>query len=157
MLKGKIQFGTNAQTHTHWDQDALDDCSPDNQIWGWSIRSSEILHHDRAKINDDVLRTMLYMGLLDKKAGAPAWTEQTSLKQGIRLVLNMVVRVLQRCFKMDAKASRTGCRSNFVEVDQFGFNRLMTSSPNTPAYSTSKPRPSRRWTRISLIWDFVRR
>ena len=80
MLKGKIQFGTNTQTHICWDQDALDDCSPDDQIWGWSIRSSEILHHDRTKINDDVLCTMLYMGLLDKKAGAPAWTEQTSLK-----------------------------------------------------------------------------
>ena len=122
MLKGKIQFGTNAQTHTRWDQDALDDCSPDDQIWGWSIRSSEILHHDRTKINDDVLHTTLYMGLLDKKAGAPVWTEQTSLKQGIRLVSNMVVRVLQWCFKMDAKVGQTGHRSDLWKL---------TSSPLT--------------------------
>ena len=43
----------------------------------------------------------------------------------------------------------------FVEVHQFGFNRLMTSNPNTPVYSTSKPRPLRRLTRRSSIWDFV--
>ena len=122
MLKGKIQFGTNAQTHTRWDQDTLDDCSPDDQIWGWSIRSSEILHHDWTKIDDDVLRTMLYMGLLDKKAGAPAWTEQTSIKQWVHLASNMVVRVLQRCFRMDAKVGQTGRRSDLWKL---------TSSPLT--------------------------
>ena len=36
MLKGKIQFGANVQTHFHWDQDTLNNCSPDDQIWGWS-------------------------------------------------------------------------------------------------------------------------
>ena len=108
MLKGKIQFGTNIQTHTRWDQDALDNCSPDDQIWGWSICSLEVLHHDWNKINNEVLCTMLYAGLLDKKARAPAWTKQTSIKQGICLVSNMVIHVLQQCFKINAKVDLTG-------------------------------------------------
>ena len=88
MLKGKIQFSTNAQTHVRWDQDALDNCSPGGQIWGWSICSLEILHHDWNKINDEVLL----------------------IKQGIYLVSNMVVQVLQRCFKINAKVGLTGHR-----------------------------------------------
>ena len=39
--------------------------------------------------------TMLYAGLLNKKARAPTWTEQTLIKWGICLVSNMVVWVLQ--------------------------------------------------------------
>ena len=65
MLKGKIQMGTAAQTYTRWHNDTLDDCSPEDQVWGWSVQSSEILDMDKEKFNDEVVRKMLYMSLLD--------------------------------------------------------------------------------------------
>jgi len=102
MLKGKVQMGNAHQTQLRWDQDVLDDCSPEDQVWGWSIWSTEVIHHNRTKIDDKVLVKMLYQGLLDKQPGAPAWTEPTSIKHGVHFMSNMVVRVLQRCFKMDA-------------------------------------------------------
>jgi len=98
-------MGSDHQTQVCWDQDTLSDCSLEDQIWGWSIRSSEILHYDRAKIDNKVLVNMLYQGILEKRAGAPAWTEPTSIKQGVRLVSNMVVRVIQQCLRMDDKVS----------------------------------------------------
>src|SRR6267378_2567071 len=109
MLKGKISMGTGPDTLLRWDQDVLSDCSPEDQVWGWSIRSSEILHLDQEKINDRVLHAMLSQGLLDRKEGAPTWTESRDIKQGIRLGLNMVVRVLQRCFRTDDKVRHSGC------------------------------------------------
>ena len=102
MQKGKVQMGTNAQTLHRWDQDSLSDCSPEDQLWGWSIRSTDVLHCDKDKVQDDVLKTMLYQGLVDKKAGAPAWSD-SNVKHGIRFASNMVVRALQRIFKIDAK------------------------------------------------------
>jgi len=112
MLKGKIQMGNNAQSQTRWDQDALSDCSPEDQVFGWAIRSSEVLHCDRSKINDEVLCKMLYQGLLDKKAGGPAWTEPLNIKHGVRFMSSVVVRVLQRIFQTDAKVSRVGLLSS---------------------------------------------
>ena len=109
MLKGKVQMGNAHQTQLRWDQDTLDDCSPEDQVWGWSIRSSEVLHQDCTKFDDEVLHKMLYQGLLDKKAGALAWTDGTSVKQGDHFVSSMVVRVLQRCFRMDDKVRHSGC------------------------------------------------
>jgi len=103
MLKGKIQMGTNAQTQHCWDQDALDDCSPEDQVWGWSIWATEVLHNECSKVQDDVLRKMLYQDLLDKKAGSPAWTEPLNIKHGVRFMSSVVVRVLQRIFKLDNK------------------------------------------------------
>jgi len=88
-------MGTAAQTLLCWDQDTLDDCSPEDRVWGWSIWSTEVIHHDRAKINNKVLVKMLYQGLLNKQPGALAWTEPTLIKHGVCFVLNMVVRVLQ--------------------------------------------------------------
>jgi len=108
MLKGKVQMGNARQMQLRWDQGTLDDCSPEDQVWGWSIQSSEVLHQDCAKFNDEVLCKMLYQGLLDKTAGAPAWTNGTSVKQGVRFVSSMVVQVLQRCFKMDDKVCHSG-------------------------------------------------
>src|SRR5258705_10351408 len=71
MLRGRVQMGTHQQTRDRWINDKLDDCSQDDQIWGWSIRSSEILDQDKNLLDDDVLRVMLYQGLLDAKPGAP--------------------------------------------------------------------------------------
>ena len=101
-------MGTNLQSQTRWDQDALSDCSPEDQVFGWAVRSSEVLHCDRTKINDEVLRKMLYQGLLDRKAGSPAWTEPLNIKHGVRFMSSVVVRVLQRIFQTDAKVSRVG-------------------------------------------------
>ena len=111
-------MGSDAQTQVRWDQDALEDCSPEDQVWGWSIRSSEVLHHDRNKIDDEVLVKMLYQGILDKQPGAPAWTEPTSIKQGVRLVSNMVVRVIQRCLRMDDKVQHLSRLSFVMYVDK---------------------------------------
>ena len=96
-------MGTTGQSHTRWHNDALDDCSDEDRVWGWSIRSSEVLHQERDKIDDNVLVKMLKMAFLDKKPGAPAWTEPPSIKHGVRAVSNMVVRVLQRCLWTEAK------------------------------------------------------
>jgi hypothetical protein len=100
-------MGTDADTRLRWDQDVLGECSPDDQIWGYSIRATEVLLHDRAKIGDEVLHKMLHQGLLDQTAGGPAWTEALSIKQGVRLVSSMIVRVLQKCFKMDDKVGHS--------------------------------------------------
>ena len=101
-------MGTPQQTHLRWDQDRLLDCSVEDQVWGWSIRSSEVVHHERAKLADDALHHMIMTSLCDTKEGAPAWTEPVSIKHGIRLVTNMVVRVFQMCFKLDDKVNHSG-------------------------------------------------
>ena len=113
-------MGTNASTLLRWDQDGLDDCSDADRIWGWSVRSTEVLHHNKDKFDDECLRKMMYLGLLDTKAGAPAWTESLSLKYGVHLVTNMVVRVMQRCFKLDDKVSHPGCLF-FDRADRLAF------------------------------------
>ena len=102
MLCGKVQMGTFEQTHTRWVNDGLSDCSPDDQIWGWSIRSTEILDQDKIRIADDVLRDMLYLAILDPSAET-VWAEALNLRQSTRLTSNMVVRILQRIFKTDDK------------------------------------------------------
>ena len=63
MIKGRIQMGTPQQTHLRWDQDCLLDCSVKDQVWGWSIRLSEVVHHERAKLADDAV-TVVRRGLL---------------------------------------------------------------------------------------------
>ena len=103
MLKGKVRFGTDAQTFQRWDQDALSDYLPKDQVFGWTVRSTKVLHYNKAKVKDDVLSKMRYQGLLDKKASAPAWTEQSSVKHGVHFMLNMIIRVLQWIFKIDDK------------------------------------------------------
>jgi len=108
-------MGSDLQTRVCWDQDTLADCSPEDQVWGWSIRSSEILRYDRTRIDDEVLVNMLYQGILNKHPGAPAWTEPTSIKQGVCLVSNMVVCVIQHCLQMDDKVQRLG-RLSFCDV-----------------------------------------
>ena len=95
-------MGTFEQTHTHWINDGLTDCSPDDQIWGWSIRSTEILDQDKIRIDDDVLRDMLYLAILDPSVET-VWAEALNLRQSTRLTSNMVVRILQRIFKTDDK------------------------------------------------------
>ena len=102
MLRGKVQMGTFEQTHTRWINDGLSDCSPDDQIWGWSIWSTEILDQDKDRIADNVLQDMLYMAILDPSAET-VWAEALNLCQRTRLTSNMVVRILQRVFKTDDK------------------------------------------------------
>ena len=101
-------MGNAASTLDRWHSDTLSDCSEEDRIWGWSIRSSEVLHDQRTKMKDDVLYSMLKMSLLDKKEGAPAWTETVSVKQGVRLVANAIVRVVQKVLKQDDKVRHPG-------------------------------------------------
>lgn len=68
-----------------WINDALLDWSPDDQVWGWSIWSMEILDQDKAHINDDVLRDMLYMAILDLDAET-VWAEALNLCQSTCLM-----------------------------------------------------------------------
>ena len=100
-MPGRIQMGSNAASRTRWHEDRLLDCSPDDRIWGWSIRSTEVLHHSRKDIGDEVLIKMLYQSLLDSKEGAPAWSEGLSIKQASRLAANSSIRILQRVLKID--------------------------------------------------------
>jgi len=147
MFEGKIQMGAATQTLLRWDQDMLDDCSPEDRVWGWSVRSTEVIHHDRAKINNEVLVKMLYQGLLDKQPGAPAWTEPTSMKHGVRFVSNMVVRVLQRCVKMGTKVRHSG-RLSLMELTIMTY-RSRISRMGTLVFSTPRPIPSQR---LTVIW-----
>jgi len=109
MLKGKIQMGTPVQDLCCWDQDALREYSCDDWIWGWSIRSSEVLHLDCSKINDEVLHEMILKSLVDTETGAPAWSETLFIKQGLCMAANMVTHILQKVFKAEAKVSHSGC------------------------------------------------
>ena len=96
-------MGSNAETLARWHHDSLKDCSQDDQIFGWSVRASEVLGHDKEKIDDEVLREMLYQGILDPKDGAPAWTEKLNLRQGLRLMSSAILRVLQRIFSVEER------------------------------------------------------
>jgi len=116
MLKGKVQMGSNVQTKLRWDQDTLEDCSPKDHVWGWSIHASKVIHYDKDKVDDECLLEMLCQCLLDKQAGAPAWGgENSKVKHGVCFVSSMIVCVLQCCFKMDDKVTTSlimpyGCR-----------------------------------------------
>jgi len=101
-------MGNDVQTRLRWDQDALTDCSLEDRVWGWSIRASEVLHHDRTQIADECLIKMLRQGLCNQQAGAPAWSENSAVKHGVRFVTSMVVWVLERCLKMNDKVQRLG-------------------------------------------------
>jgi len=103
MVKGKVQMGTPAATHAQWYQDSLDDCSPEDRVWGWSIHASEILHHECTKIDDECLIKMLRQGLCDTKEGSPAWTEKLSIKEGIRLMSSISTRICQKFTCLDSK------------------------------------------------------
>jgi len=103
MLKGKVQMGTPAATLARWYQDRLEDCSPEDRIWGWSIRATEVLHHEKDRLDDECLRQMLYQGLKDTAAGAPAWTEKLSIKEGVRFLSAISTRIVQHVLKVDYK------------------------------------------------------
>ena len=92
--------GVNAP---RWNDDRLLQCSLDDKIFGWSVRSTEVLHHERAQFKDEVLRDMLYLGIQDTKTHGGAWTENLGVKQGIRLAMNATIRVLQRVFTVEGK------------------------------------------------------
>jgi len=96
-------MGSDVQTKLHWDQDVLEDCSPEDCVWDWSVRASEVLHYNKDKLEVECLLKMLRQGLLDKQAGAPAWSKNSEVKHGVWFVSSMIVHVLQRCFKMDEK------------------------------------------------------
>jgi len=96
-------MGNDMQTKLRWDQDVLEDCSPKDCVWGWSVCALEVLHYNKDKLEDECLLKMLHQGLLDKQAGAPAWCENSEVKHGVGFVSSMIVRVLQRCFKMEEK------------------------------------------------------
>jgi len=48
-------MGTPAATLARWYQDCLEDCSPEDHIWGWSIRATEVLHHEKDWLDDECL------------------------------------------------------------------------------------------------------
>jgi len=103
MLKGKVKMGTPATTLSRWYNDRLEDCSPEDRIWGWSIRATEALHYDRDHLGDECLRQMLYQGLKDTAEGAPAWSEKLSIKEGVRFLSAISTRIVQRVLKVDNK------------------------------------------------------
>jgi len=126
MVKGKVQMGTPAATHARWYQDSLDDCSPEDRVWGWSIRASEVLHHERTKIDDECLIKMLRQGLCDSKEGSPAWTEKLSIKEGVHLMSSIATRICQKFTRLDSKVGildasslmmLTGCPLDCVDGD----------------------------------------
>jgi len=109
MLKGKVQMGTDAATLARWYQDALDDCSPKDWIWGWSIHSTEVLHHNHTKLDDECLHKMLLLGLCDTAKGAPAWTKKLSIKEGVCFMLSIATRICQKFICLSDKVGHSGC------------------------------------------------
>ena len=109
MLKGKIQMGTPGQSLACWHSDELAECSGHDHIWGWSICSTEVLFGFCCKLDDNILHKMLHMCLLDERASAPAWTEPTSLKQGLRLLSSAIICVIQCVFETEEKVHHSGC------------------------------------------------
>jgi hypothetical protein len=109
MVKGRIQSATTELTVKRWMNDRLDDCSVDDRIWGYSIRSSEVLSTERKKIDDQVLEDMIITGLVDPKPHAPAWAPSLSIQQGVRLASNAIVRVLQQVLKVEDQVSHSVC------------------------------------------------
>ena len=101
-------MGTMGQTLTRWHGDELAKCSAHDHIWGWSIRSTEVLFENRRKLDDNVLHKMLHMCLLDEVPDAPAWTETMNIKQGLHLLSNAIVRVIQHIFKTEEKVHHPG-------------------------------------------------
>ena len=109
MLKGKVQMGTDAATFARWHQDSLDDCSPEDHIWGWSIRSSKVVHYDHAKFNDECLHKMLLLGLCDTAEGMSAWNKRVSVKEGIRFMSSVATRIFQKFIHVNDKVGHSGC------------------------------------------------
>ena len=68
----------------------------------------EVLFENRRKLDDNVLHKMLHMCLLDEVPDAPAWTETTNIKQGLRLLSNAIVHVIQPIFKTEEKVRHPG-------------------------------------------------
>jgi len=102
-------MGTVVATHARWNQDALDDCSPEDRIWGWSICSTEVLHHERTKLDDKCLRKILLQGLCDTAEGALAWTEKLSIKEGTHFMSSVAMRICQKFIRLDNKVCHPGC------------------------------------------------
>ena len=102
-------MGTDAATFARWHQDSLDDCSPEDCIWGWSIRSTEVIHYDCIKFDDECLRKMLLQGLCDTAEGAPAWTERVSIKEGICFMSSVAMRIFQKFIRLNDKVGCPGC------------------------------------------------
>jgi len=46
---------------------------------------------------------MLYQGLKDTAAGALAWTEKLSIKEGVRFLSAISTQIVQRVLKVDYK------------------------------------------------------
>jgi len=145
MLKGKVQMGTDATTFARWHQDSLDDCSPEDRVWGWSIRSTEVIHYDRIKFDDECLRKMLLQGRCDTAEGAPAWTERVSAKEGIRFMSLVATRIFQKFIRLNDKIGILD--ASIDEADRMSL-RSHPWSLHRIASSTSRRRLSQRWTVI---------
>jgi len=102
-------MGTDVATFTRWHQDSLDNCSPEDCIWGWSIHSSEVIHYDRAKFDDKCLRKMLLLGLCDTTEGMSAWNERVSVKEGIHFMSSVATRIFQKFICVNDKVGHSGC------------------------------------------------
>ena len=108
MIQGRVRMGNDAMTYSRWINDGLEQCSIPDRIWGWSIRSSEILHNQRAKIDDNLLCDMFALALLDAGPAGVAWTESNNLRQGLRLTTNASIRMLQWMLVTDDKVGHPG-------------------------------------------------
>ena len=120
MFFGRVRMGSDSATMNRWHNDRLLDCSPDDRIWGYSARSCDVIARERKNIDDKVLIHMLYMGLLDSKPGAPAWSEGLSVRQVTQLAANSSVHILQRVLRMD---------NTVRDLDTESFLTRLTSFP----------------------------
>jgi len=100
MLFGKIPLANDATTKARWERDALPELHYNDALWGFAIRSSEVLQREQQHINDPVLYRLLRMGIFD-------WTGVNNLQsqamQAVRWASATSVRILERVFKLERK------------------------------------------------------
>ena len=98
MQHGTIPAGECVGSDARWERDVLPKCHNDNTLWGYVIRNSDVLHQERESVNDPVLFNLLRMGIYD-------WREVNALQnqavQAVRWSSAMIMRVLQRVFKLE--------------------------------------------------------
>ena len=71
--------------------------------------SAEVMYHQWDQINDKVFQKMFDLVILDPVTGQWAYTKPPSICQGLHLVMNMIIWVLQHCLLVKDKVSHPGC------------------------------------------------
>ena len=105
MLFGKVQLGNDAANKARWNSDALPECHNDDAMWGFAIRSSEVLERERGKINDPVLYRLFRIGVFDQQGVNQL---QNQALQAVRWASATCIRLFQRILRVETQVRHSG-------------------------------------------------